>query len=319
MLAEYFTKVILKGNNFPFLLKIILLLIVFKRNILSKKYGNFKNYENIEKNIKYNINKEAFDFSKRKNGISLFARLKNSADLLEIAIESHIDFYDEIILVDNNSIDNTREICKKMRYKYPDKIKYYEYNEEVVTYGAPNRNKIPENSVHSMVYYYNWTLSKTTYKYVAKLDDDIVVMDKKLIKEKTNYIRKNGINYLQIIPQINVHISKGKLVTPLKGPTSNILPLIAGIYCDHGIFPISENTYFIKGPQVESFIFPFRYRISNLGFFHLKGLKKKLGAFNQKGEVARIIMDINDNSTYIPLPEEYKTQLAKWVDIKGYQ
>jgi hypothetical protein len=66
---------------------------------------------------------------------------------------------------------------------------------------------IPEDSVHSMVYYYNWTLSKTTYKYVAKLDDDIVVLNKKLIEEKTNYIRKNGINYLQIIPQINVHVS----------------------------------------------------------------------------------------------------------------
>jgi hypothetical protein len=49
----------------------------------------------------------------------------------------------------------------------------------------------PENSVHSMIYYYNWTLSKTTYKYVAKLDDDIIVLDKELIKEKTNYIRKN--------------------------------------------------------------------------------------------------------------------------------
>jgi hypothetical protein len=55
-----------------------------------------------------------------------------------------------------------------------------------------------------MSYYYNWTLSKTNYKYVAKLDDDIIVYDEKLIRNITDNIINKGINYLQIIPQLNV-------------------------------------------------------------------------------------------------------------------
>lgn len=319
MLAEYFTRNILKWGKFPFLLKIILKLIVVKRNLLSKKYWNFKNYENIEKKIEYYIDKNAFDSSKRKNWISLFARLKNSSDFLQLAVESHLDFYDEIILVDNNSTDNTREICKKLQEKYKEKVKFYEYNEIVVTYWDKNRANIPENSVHSMIYYYNWTLSKTTYKYVAKLDDDIIVMDKNVIKETTDYIRKNGINYLQISPQINVHISNNKFVTPLRWPNSFILPLIAWIYCDHWIFPISTNTYFIKDTFVENFIFPFNIKIWKVWFFHLKWLKKHLWAFNQKWEVAKIILDVNDNSKYIDLPEKYKKILWTLINIKDYQ
>jgi hypothetical protein len=34
-------------------------------------------------------------------------------------------------------------------------------------------------------------MSKTTYKYVAKLDDDIIVYDKEKLKEIVNKIKNN--------------------------------------------------------------------------------------------------------------------------------
>jgi glycosyltransferase involved in cell wall biosynthesis len=64
----------------------------------------------------------------------LFARLKNSSDFLIESIESHINLVDEIILVDNNSEDDTKEICLKMQAKYNKKIIFYPYEPQVITY-----------------------------------------------------------------------------------------------------------------------------------------------------------------------------------------
>lgn len=67
----------------------------------------------------------------RKEGISAFARLKNAEEFLEKVVESYIDFYDEIVLVDNNSTDATPRICEQLARKYPEKIKFFHYTPEV--------------------------------------------------------------------------------------------------------------------------------------------------------------------------------------------
>lgn len=67
----------------------------------------------------------------RKEGISAFARLKNAEEFLEKVVESYMDFYDEIVLVDNNSTDATPIICEQLAKKYPEKIKFFRYTPEV--------------------------------------------------------------------------------------------------------------------------------------------------------------------------------------------
>lgn len=67
----------------------------------------------------------------RKEGISAFARLKNAEEFLEKVVESYMDFYDEIVLVDNNSTDATPRICEQLAKKYPEKIKFFRYTPEV--------------------------------------------------------------------------------------------------------------------------------------------------------------------------------------------
>jgi hypothetical protein len=49
----------------------------------------------------YNISKESFDFHKKKDGISMYARLRNASDFIIESVESNIELFDEIILMEN--------------------------------------------------------------------------------------------------------------------------------------------------------------------------------------------------------------------------
>lgn len=316
MLAEYLSKQMVDWKV-PFLIKVMISVMTFKRNLLSKKNWEFKYYENIEGVKEFDINKDALNFSKRKNGISLFARLKNGEEFLEATILSQEPFFDEIILVDNNSTDKTKEICKKLVLKFSNKIKFFEYTSEVYPVWHEKWAETKDDSVHALSYYYNWTLSKTTYKYVAKLDDDVVTYDEKLLKSITDNIRKIWINYLQIIPQLNVSNINWELMTPISQPNSKILPPIAWLYLDHWIFPISEKTYFINGKTMETFIFPFWAKISKIWFMHLKWMKNWIK--NWKWDMKKLVENINNNSSYINLPSTFKNKLSKWINIKDYQ
>ena len=97
---------------------------------------------------------------------------------------------DEIILVDNGSTDNTWEICKQLTKKYSDKIKIYQYNFDIPKLGSNEFKYTPENSIHSFSYFSNRVLSKVSYKYVLKIDDDHLVIPN-IIEKLTDDIRKN--------------------------------------------------------------------------------------------------------------------------------
>lgn len=285
--------------------------MVFRRNLMVFFRGDFKNFENREWLQEYNIDKNAFEFSHRKPGISLFARLKNGADFLEKAIESHLPYVDEIVLVDNNSTEDTAEICEKFAKKFPKKVKFFRYTPDVVGVGNEKWAETPENSVHSLVYYYNWTLSKTTYQYVMKLDDDIIA-----IPEIWKYFQKIlalESEKLHIIPLINIFCDKNNFLTPL-GTKTQILPPIAGIYADYGLFPVSPKTYFVKAKNMEAFVFPFGITFSHIPIFHLKWLKKTQWRGSYEGKILEKIAHAQDFSEYEMLDEKLSEQLKEqWI------
>lgn len=316
MIAIYITKKLL-NNKIPFILKTIIKIMVWKRNKLLKKYWEFNSYNNIEWDINFDIDINSFDINKRKSWISLFARLKNSSDFLIESIESHINLVDEIILVDNNSTDNTKKICKNMEKKYPNKIKYYDYKPEVYTYWHPEWDKIPNNSTKSMAYYYNWTLSKTTYKYVAKLDDDMIAYNWEYLSNLIKNIKDKWLNKLEILPQYNIVAFDNTLKIPLRG-SSKILPLFWWTYLDHGFFPISKYTYFIRWKTCEAFLFPFNAKINIPCYFHLKGMKKEAWTKQYLGDIRKKAFDLMTTWIFIKLPEKLRNELSKWVNLEKF-
>lgn len=271
--------------KFIFKLKIILLLVRIKKLFLLLKKWRFKWISNIENIKKYNIDKKRFIGENRKYWISWFARLKNGDDFLKQSLESIIDYLDELILIDNNSTDSTKKICLDFQKKYPNKVIFYDYEPIVYPLWSKEYEEVDENSVHNMSYYYNWSLSKTNYKIVIKIDDDHLFIDEE-IKENIKNIKENKFN---IIPWINLVKNEKEIFLPKNYA-------FAWLYWDYWFFKISPYTYFIKDKKCENFLHPYWFNFMNIAFFHLKYFKKDFWFINYSKEIKKYYISLIKNS-----------------------
>lgn len=121
----------------------------------------------------------------RPVGVSGLLRVKNDAEFLSDCIESCIDALDELIICFQDCEDNAPEIIREKQRKYPDKIKIYHYAPPVYCWGLTEEERewafsLPDSSIHKLCNYYNYTLSKATYRYALKIDSDQVCFTDKL-------------------------------------------------------------------------------------------------------------------------------------------
>lgn len=128
-----------------------------------------------------------------KNKVAGIMRVKNDGMFIERCIESCIDALDELIVVHNDCTDNSVEEIEKMREKYPDKIKRYEYPHRVMGVGLTKEEyqfvkDLPEGSPHLLSTYCNFALSKVTTSYALKIDADQVYFTETL-KDWCDFIR----------------------------------------------------------------------------------------------------------------------------------
>lgn len=88
-------------------------------------------------------NPEIKFIDKREEGVSGMLRVKNGEDYLRLCILSVINQLDELIIVFNDSNDNTENIVIELEKEYPDKIKVYKYIPIVY---PPNNDKYLETT-----------------------------------------------------------------------------------------------------------------------------------------------------------------------------
>lgn len=220
----------------------------------------------------YNIQREWF-VENKKLGISWIARLKNSADFLEPVIEAFLPFLDEIILVSEQADDGTNEICEMLAKKYPNKIKYFLYEHEVRFRSYDWENQPTTDSIHSFAYFTNWAFSKSSFKYVMRLDDDILPVPETWQRMR-KYIFKYEPNEYLLYFGINI-IKRWNQVWIMKN-----LPRW-GTWWDNGIYPVSEYSYFTQIIwSTEAFHLNLLYKPFELGYLHLRSLKKWNGTAN---------------------------------------
>ncbi len=112
----------------------------------------------------------------RPAGISAFMRIKNGEDFLEAAIESHIEFFDEIVAVHNACTDASVAILERLEKKHGEKLRVLCYEPEVPAPGSAEQRRTDTFSVQSMANYSNYCLMNTRYSVVTKLDDDHVAI-----------------------------------------------------------------------------------------------------------------------------------------------
>lgn len=135
------------------------------------------------------MNEFKVDFQKLDNlrpiGVSGLMRVKNDGVFVAASIDSCIDALDELVIVYDDSEDNTEEVIKRKREEYPDKIKIYYYEPKIMSHNLSDTEierleKIPEDSPQLLSSYYNWTMSKASYRYAFKIDADQIYFSSKL-------------------------------------------------------------------------------------------------------------------------------------------
>ena len=113
----------------------------------------------------------------RERGLSGIMRAKNEAQFIGACIDSCIDALDELIVVYNDCTDDTPKILERKRLQYPDKLKIYSYNHDVLGFNLSYEDfklaiSLPEDSPRLFCNQCNFALSKVSYKYAMIIDPD---------------------------------------------------------------------------------------------------------------------------------------------------
>lgn len=136
-----------------------------------------KTLEVVERDhLAYDINVAQWRDKDKPHGISGLFRLKNESEFMRWAIESHMEWLDEAVLVVQDSEDATIEIAHELTDIYGERIKVWHYPFEVTQYATPRHFSVPTNSVEHFVHLTNWGLSKCNYSWIAKIEGDVIAM-----------------------------------------------------------------------------------------------------------------------------------------------
>ncbi len=113
---------------------------------------------------------------KRISGLSGLVRLRDEEVWARLALESFVNWCDELVVVLNVCSDRTPEIVEDFRARHSDKVWVYDYPHEIWPMG-PGHDRCPEGDLRASAALHNFTQSKSTRTHVVKLDGDMVMMD----------------------------------------------------------------------------------------------------------------------------------------------
>ena len=120
----------------------------------------------------------AFSLPRRNRapGTSAFVRARDEGTKIEYCLRSILPVFDEIHVIDNGSRDETAGIVRRVQRSADGgaKVRLHSYPFALGRFG-PEHDRTPEDSVHSLVYFTNWALSRCTRRYACKWDADMVL------------------------------------------------------------------------------------------------------------------------------------------------
>ena len=130
-------------------------------------------FRNREGNEEY-----AFSLPRRNRapGTSAFVRARDEGTKIEHCLRSILPVFEEIHVIDNGSRDDTADIVRRVRGSASGgaNIRLHSYPFRVGRFG-PEHDETPADSLHSLVYFTNWALSRCTRRYACKWDADMVL------------------------------------------------------------------------------------------------------------------------------------------------
>ena len=247
-------------------------------------------------------------------------RVKNDGMFIKRCIESCIDALDELIVVHNDCTDNSVEEIEKMREKYPDKIRRYEYPHKVMGVGLTKEEydfvkDLPEGSPYLLSTYCNYALSKVTAPYALKIDADQVYFTDTL-KEWCDFIRNCEPQRMTLKVLIGKIFDKYFSLYRLLSLKSNrVLPILPTwllrmfypAYLSYAKYAFSHDKacFSMSGVNVleaETTMIPMGHQCGNL----VSGIP-----FNGEGDT--VMFKIKDNTYFAKMPD-YSTRRDSLVE-----
>jgi glycosyltransferase involved in cell wall biosynthesis len=122
---------------------------------------------------------EQYDFVLRRPtggaGISALVRVRNEASKIAHVLRSILPLFDQIVVVDNASEDDTRDQVERVRQTHDpeEKIGIWFYPHQLARFG-PEHSATPGDSLHSAVYFTNWSLAHCDRRLICKWDGDMI-------------------------------------------------------------------------------------------------------------------------------------------------
>ncbi len=269
--------------------------IIYFMNLGIYNYLKKKNKNIVGRDIVNNIYEVLIDLknnhhkNKLEKGISLIIRAKNEEPNIKQCIESVVDLVDEIILVDNNSTDNTLNLMKFYESKY-ENVKVYQYKINVSKVGIEHKNALANKNKNTLSTFYNWCLSKTTKYNVFKWDADFIC------------IRNN---FIQLVNKYNLKNRNDKFAIWFTGKTlfenNNKFYLnYNSFYNEYRIFSYKNNFEWYDGntceytdPYINSCNNDLRYKYEHPLFYEIK--RTSIDEFQERSSLidSRDINDLN--------------------------
>lgn len=211
----------------------------------------------------------------RELGISGFMRVKNGADFAESAIRSHIDFFDEIVVVMSGSTDSTPEILQGLLGEFAPKLRVFHYLDSVFPPGSDCHRLTSANDPRSMVNYSNFALAQTRFKIACKIDDDHIAIPE-VMGRLVQHVRSPAFKDSDFLAFSGLNLICGKggrWGVPMNDPFSG-----AG---DIGFFHVLSDSHFRHDPRFERVSRSGRQpSFAGFAYWHMKYLKAGQGFAN---------------------------------------
>lgn len=157
---------------------IFLWFFAFRFDALKKKSGESRiRFDNSVHEFFRNIESK----KKRLPTLSAVYRVKNAEPFLCMSIYSIVPICSEIVIVDNNSSDETLKVAERLRFELKGRVdvKVYSYKQELAIAGPSYKYDLENKS--SLAEYYTYCFSKATADYVMKCDAHLLYNPRGLI------------------------------------------------------------------------------------------------------------------------------------------
>ena len=132
---------------------------------------------NLEEQGDFNV-RWAWADGKLEPGFTAVVRAKNEARTLPWTLPPLLRAARRVVLIDNGSTDGTADIARETAVDAgaEDRLEIHTYPFPVARCGEEHL-ATPANSLHSLVYFYNWSFSHVRTRYALKWDADMVLTE----------------------------------------------------------------------------------------------------------------------------------------------